>query len=132
MRRISFMTVSGTLFEAIGGYEPIDRLIDGLYKRIVQHPKLTPIFTDDVEESARKQRLFLIQFLGGLPLYTEDRGHPMLRRRHLAFEITPERKDAWLECMNGALEEAGIKDPYRTAIFDRLTMTAQHMVNTPE
>ena len=132
MRRISFMTVPGTLFEAIGGYEPIDRLIEGLYKRIGQHPKLTPIFPDDLEESARKQRLFLIQFLGGPPLYTEDRGHPMLRRRHLAFAITPERKDAWLECMNGALEEAGIKDPYRTAIFDRLTMTAQHMVNTPE
>lgn len=126
------MTVPGTLFEAIGGYEPIDRLIKSLYTRIGQHPKLIPIFPDNLEESARKQRLFLIQFLGGPPLYTEDRGHPMLRRRHLAFEITPERKDAWLECMNAALDEAEIEEPYRTVIFERLTMTAQHMINTPE
>lgn len=56
----------------------------------------------------------------------------MMRRRHLPFEITPTRRDAWLECMKEALEEAEIKDPYRTAIFEKLTLTANHMMNTPE
>lgn len=131
MRRL-FMNVPGTIFEAIGGYEPVDRIIESLYKRIGEHPKLIPIFPDDLTESARKQRLFLIQFFGGPQLYKEDRGHPMLRRRHLEFEITPERKEAWLECMKAALEEAEIEEPYRTAIFDRLSMTAEHMVNTSQ
>lgn len=126
------MTVPGTLFEAIGGQESVDRIIKGLYERIGKHPALIPIFPEDLTESARKQRLFLTQFLGGPPIYTEDRGHPMLRRRHLAFEINDERKQAWLECMNAALEEAQIEEPYRSVIFKRLTMTAQHMVNTPE
>lgn len=126
------MTVPGTLFKAIGGYEPINKLIESLYDRIGKHPLLIPIFPDDLTESARKQRLFLIQFLGGPSLYTADRGHPMLRRRHLAFEITPSRKDAWLECMKGALEDAEIEEPYRSVIFERLQMTAEHMVNTKE
>lgn len=126
------MTVPGTIFEAIGGFEPIDRIIKSLYKRIGKHPDLIPIFPEDLQESARKQRLFLIQLFGGPQLYNEERGHPMLRRRHLEFEITPTRKEAWLSCMKGALEEADIKEPYLTAIFDRLTMVAQHMVNTPE
>lgn len=125
------MEVPGTIFKAIGGYEPIDRIIESLYKHIGNHPDLIPIFPDDLEESARKQRLFLIQFFGGPPLYREDRGHPMLKRRHMEFEITPKRKDAWLSCMKTALEEAEIEEPYKTAIFDRLTMTAEHMVNTP-
>ncbi|HLQ72082.1 MAG TPA: globin, partial [Bacillota bacterium] len=60
------------------------------------------------------------------------RGHPMMRRRHLPFPITPERRDAWLSCMEAALEEAEIEEPYRTAIFEKLTMTAHHMMNTPD
>jgi hemoglobin len=122
----------GTIYEAIGGFETIDRLVTHFYKRVGKHPKLIPIFPEDLTETARKQRLFLTQFLGGPRLYTEERGHPMMRRRHLPFEITPSRRDAWLECMEQALEEAKIDEPYRSAIFEKLTMTANHMMNTPE
>jgi hemoglobin len=121
-----------SIFEAIGGFETIERLVQAFYKRVGSHPKLIPIFPEDLSETARKQSLFLTQFFGGPPLYTEERGHPMMRRRHLPFEITPSRRDAWLECMEAALEEAQIEEPYRTAIFERLTMTANHMMNTPE
>ncbi|WP_047985907.1 globin domain-containing protein [Ornithinibacillus californiensis] len=121
-----------SIYEAIGGFETIERLVQAFYKRVGSHPKLIPIFPEDLSETARKQSLFLTQFFGGPPLYTEERGHPMMRRRHLPFEITPSRRDAWLECMEAALEEARIEEPYRTAIFERLTMTANHMMNTPE
>jgi hemoglobin len=122
----------GTIYEAIGGFETIDRLVTAFYKRVGNHPKLIPIFPEDLTETARKQRLFLTQFFGGPRLYTEERGHPMMRRRHLPFEITPSRRDAWLECMEAALEEAQIEEPYRTAIFEKLSLTANHMMNTPE
>lgn len=126
------MTRPGTMFEAIGGFDSIDKLITAFYKRVGKHPLLTPIFPEDLTETARKQRMFLTQFFGGPMIYSEERGNPMLRRRHLPFEITPARKDAWLACMSEALVEAEIEDPYRTAIFEKLTMTANHMMNTPE
>ncbi|GAB3059837.1 globin domain-containing protein [Virgibacillus ainsalahensis] len=122
----------GTIYEAIGGAEPINKLVKAFYKRVGEHPKLIPIFPDDLTETARKQELFLTQFFGGPQLYNEERGHPMLRRRHLPFPITPERRDAWLACMSEALIEAEIEEPYRTAIFEKLTMTANHMMNTSE
>lgn len=122
----------GTIYEAIGGIDTIDKLVDAFYKRVGNHPKLVPIFPEDLTETARKQKLFLTQFFGGPRLYEQERGHPMMRRRHLPFEITPSRRDAWLDCMNEALEEAGIDEPYRTAIFEKLTLTANHMMNTPE
>jgi len=125
-------TKTGTIYEAIGGAETVNQLVTHFYKRVGNHPKLTPIFPEDLTETARKQRLFLTQFFGGPRLYTEERGHPMMRRRHLPFEITPVRRDAWLECMKAALEETEIKEPMRTAIFEKLTMTANHMMNTPE
>jgi len=126
------MSEQGTLFDAIGGFAALERLIPAFYERVGNHPSLIPIFPDDLTEVARKQMLFMAQFLGGPALYSEERGHPRLRRRHLPFPITPERKDAWLACMKEAMIEAEIEEPYFTAIFERLTMTAHHMMNTPE
>ena len=124
------MKIPGTIYEAIGGQENIDKLANNLYKYIAKEPKLVEIFPDDLDESARKQRLFLTQLFGGPKLYLEDRGHPMLKRRHLEFEVTHERKDLWLKCMDKSLEETGIEEPLRSAIFQRLSMTAEHMVNS--
>src|SRR5699024_1440218 len=125
------MSAPVTIFEAIGGHEPIERITKQLYTHIAVHPELIPIFPDDLAESERKQRLFLTQFFGGPQLYTEERGSPMLRRRHLEFEITPARRDAWLECMKTALHEAEIEEAYQKIIYKRLAMTAEHMMNTP-
>ena len=122
----------GTLFEAVGGFEKIDALVDAFYSRVAVHPDLKPVFPDDLTETARKQSQFLTQFLGGPALYSEEHGHPMLRRRHLPFPITPKRREAWLSCMEKALTEAEVEEPYRTVIFERLSMTATHMVNTSE
>ncbi|MHA6251707.1 globin domain-containing protein [Oceanobacillus sp. CAU 1775] len=121
-----------SIYDAIGGYEAIEKLVDNFYSKVAKHPLLIPIFPEDLTETARKQTLFLTQFFGGPRLYEEERGHPMMRRRHLPFPITPSRRDAWLSCMDEAIEEAGIEEPYRSAMFERLTLTANHMMNTPE
>lgn len=91
----------GTIYEAIGGQEAVERLVEAFYARVGKHPALTPIFPDDLTETARKQKQFLTQFFGGPPLYTSEHGHPRLRARHIPFEITPSRRNAWLECMQG-------------------------------
>lgn len=122
----------GTIYDAIGGSETIDRLVNAFYKRVGKHPDLIPIFPEDLTEVARKQSLFLTQFFGGPRLYEQERGAPMMRRRHLPFPITPTRRDAWLACMEEALEEAEIEEPYRSVMFDKLTLTANHMMNTLE
>lgn len=121
-----------SIYENIGGYNKIEEIVDGFYARVAKHPLLIPIFPEDLTETARKQKLFLTQFLGGPRFYEAERGHPMMRRRHLPFPITPSRRDAWLDCMEEALAEAHIAEPYRTLIFEKLTLTANHMMNTPE
>ncbi len=116
-------------FDEIGGFETVERLATAFYSRVSQHPVLIPLFPEDLTETARKQTHFLTQFLGGPPLYTEEFGHPMLRRRHLRFPIGNSERQAWLECMSGAMEEIGLVDPWRDIIFKRLSLTAHHMMN---
>jgi hemoglobin len=114
------------------GKEKLSDLVDAFYSHVSKHPDLSPIFPDDLTETARKQKQFLTQFLGGPPLYTQEHGHPMLKARHMKFPITPKRAAAWLSCMQKAMDEVGLRGELREFIFMRLTLTANHMINTPE
>ncbi|MBM7693946.1 hemoglobin [Peribacillus deserti] len=120
-----------TPYEAIGR-EKLHELIDLFYSKVSEHPDLKPIFPADMSETARKQKQFMGQYLGGPPLYTAEHGHPMLRARHMPFEITPGRAEAWLLCMREAMDEIGLTGEIRDFFYQRLVLTAQHMVNTPD
>ncbi|MBB6448482.1 hemoglobin [Geomicrobium halophilum] len=120
-----------TLYEALGGEQAISTITEQFYQRVHMHPDLKPLFPDDLSETVRKQKQFLTQFCGGSPLYTEEHGHPQLRARHLPFEITPKRAQAWLDCMEKALAASQLEDEEAVhELYRRLTLTAHHMVNT--
>lgn len=121
-----------SLYEQIGGAQTIRALVEAFYPKVQAHPLLAPLFPEDIEPVMERQYWFLTQYLGGPPLYTEKRGHPMLRARHLPFPITPERAEAWLHCMAKAIDEVGIQGLAREQIWSRLVMTAHHMINQPQ
>ena len=118
-----------TPYELMGGAKTIQRLVDVFYAHVAAHPELKPIFPEDLTETKDKQYKFLTQFFGGPPLYSQERGHPMLRARHMPFPITPKRAEAWLSCMNKALDTIGLEQELRDYVFQRLMQTAYHMVN---
>lgn len=117
-------------YEEIGA-EKLAELINAFYRRVAKHPELIPIFPKDLTETARKQIQFQTQYLGGPNLFTEEHGHPMMRARHMSFKITPDRAQAWLECMVGAMDEVGLEGKFRETYYQRLLMTAHHMINSP-
>ncbi|MBU9672264.1 globin [Planococcus sp. CP5-4] len=111
------------------GAETLSNLVDAFYARVSAHPQLAPIFPDDLTETARKQKQFLTQYLGGPNIYSAEHGHPRLKARHHPFPITPDRAQAWLECMSEAMDEVGLNGQFRETFFNRLVLTAHHMVN---
>lgn len=117
-------------YEEIGA-EKLTELINAFYSRVAKHPDLIPIFPKDLTETARKQIQFQTQYLGGPNLFTEEHGHPMMRARHIPFKITPDRAQAWLECMSGAMDEVGLDGKIREIYYQRLVLTAHHMINSP-
>ncbi|WP_179232675.1 globin [Paenibacillus rigui] len=114
----------------MGGADTIRRMVDAFYPLVQAHPLLGPLFPEDIEPVRDKQFLFLTQFFGGPPLYSEQYGHPMMRARHLPFEITPQRAEAWLSCMKQALETIGMEPELRAFVLDRLRGPATHFINT--
>jgi hemoglobin len=118
-----------TIYEAIGGAQAIREIVSRFYPKVQAHPLLSPLFPADITPVMEKQYLFLSQFLGGPSLYSDQYGHPMMRARHLPFPITPERADAWLDCMSRALAETDIPDSLQKLTLERLSGPARHFVN---
>jgi hemoglobin len=119
-----------SLFQAIGGTETIRRIVNAFYPRVQAHPLIGPLFPEHIDPVMDKQVLFLTQFFGGPSLYSDQYGHPMMRARHLPFEITQERADAWLWCMKQAIEEVGLEPEQQTFMLERLKGTAYHFINS--
>jgi hemoglobin len=120
------------LFEYIGGASTVRKIVEAFYPKVLEHPLLRPIFPEDITPVMEKQYLFLTQFFGGPPLYTEKHGNPMMRARHLPFPVTPKRADAWLDCMKRALDEVIESEEIRHVILERLKGPAYFFVNTPD
>jgi len=120
-----------TVYELIGGTAGLRRLVEAFYPKVQAHPLLGPLFPSDIRPVMEKQILFLTQFFGGPPLYSDQYGHPMMRARHIAFPVTMERADAWLGCMQAAIQEVGMPYELGAFILERLKGPAYHFVNTP-
>jgi hemoglobin len=123
---------SNSLYEAMGGADTVSRLVQAFYPKVQADPSIGPLFPEDIEPVMEKQTLFLTQFFGGPPLYSDRFGHPMMRARHMPFPITPERAEAWLSCMKRALAEVGLDQQLQDGVLERLKGPAHHFVNTGE
>lgn len=116
-------------YEVIG-QERLYHMIDYFYSLVEQDERINHLFPGDFAETSRKQKQFLTQFLGGPALYTEEHGHPMLKMRHMDFRITTFERDAWLENMNKAIQHAELPAGVDEYLYERLRLTANHMVNS--
>src|SRR5438094_6569861 len=120
---------SPTLYTQIGGLETFHRLVDAFYQGVETDPILRPMYPDDLTESREHLALFLAQFFGGPGTYSEQRGHPRLRMRHLPFAIDAAARDAWLKHMRAAVEEVAIPEPAQGALLSYFSQTADFLVN---
>lgn len=112
------------------GKEALYDMIHYFYTLVEKDERLNHLFPGDFAETSRKQKQFLTQFLGGPNIYTEEHGHPMLRKRHIDFTITEFERDAWLENMQTAINRAAFPQGVGDYLFEHLRLTANHMVNS--
>lgn len=121
-----------TLYEAVGGDAGVRALTRRFYQLMDTLPEAArcrAIHPADLTGSEEKLYEYLTGWLGGPPLYTDKRGHPMLRRRHFDAAIGPAERDEWLLCFVQALEETVPSAGLRKIILEPVTRLAHHMQN---
>ncbi len=120
-----------TPYDELGGEVVLRQLVDHFYDRMSENsPAIRAMHPADDSNSRRNLFDFLSGWMGGPDLYTQRKGHPRLRMRHLPFTIGTEEATEWMRCMRGALGDVGVPVPLRTYLETRLEQTAQHVRNT--
>jgi hemoglobin len=118
-------------YEAVGGEETFRRIVGRFYAEVAKDEVLRPLYPEeDLGPAEERLRLFLIQYWGGPHTYSDQRGHPRLRMRHVPFTIGPIQRDAWLRCMRIAVDEAGLAETERRQLWDYLEMAANSLMNS--
>ncbi|MBO0770115.1 MAG: globin [Actinobacteria bacterium] len=125
-------TTEQTFYQAVGGEETFRRLVHRFYQGVAADPELRRVYpSKDLGPAEEHLRLFLMQYWGGPGTYSERRGHPRLRMRHVRFTIGEAERDAWLRHMREALDELGLDAEHDKQLWDYLVMAAHSLVNQP-
>lgn len=131
------MTAAGSdlsrIYERMGGESTFTRLVEGFYRRVREDAVLAPMYPqDDWAGAEHRLATFLMQYWGGPTTYSEERGHPMLRRRHVSFHIGPTARDQWLSHMRASLDELDLDPSIDAVLWDYLKRAAFAMQNAQE
>jgi hemoglobin len=119
----------------MGGAEGIRSLVDRFYDLMDTEQEAACIrilHPEELGSSRENLYLFLTGWTGGPPLYVERRGHPMLRAKHLPFPIGVAERDAWVWCMDRALDEHPMPAELRSYLKQRFRAVADHLRNQTE
>ena len=119
-------------YDQLGGDATVRRVVDRFYDLMDSVPEyfvIRKLHPADLAGSRDKLYRFLSGWLGGPPRYVEKFGHPMLRARHLPYAIGVAEREAWLACMQQAMDDCAIESTLRTGLMDSLFKTADWMRN---
>ncbi len=119
-----------TFFNSVGGEATFRRLVHRFYQGVAEDELLRPMYPEDLGPAEEHFALFLMQYWGGPRTYSEQRGHPRLRMRHVPFKVDRAAHDAWLRHMRTAVDELALAPDAERQLWDYLTYAAASMINS--
>jgi hemoglobin len=119
-----------TLYERVGGTPFFTALVDHFYDAVAGDPVLRPLYPEEDLAAARvRLRDFLVQYWGGPTTYSDLRGHPRLRMRHVPFVIGERERDHWLAHMLAGVDAVAPEEAERGELVAYFEMAAEAMRN---
>jgi len=122
------MNSLGLLYSQIGEAK-LQKLSQNFYQEVKKIPELRKLYPEDLEAAERRIFLFLIQVVGGPSTYSEERGHPRLRMRHLQWKIDSKMRNYWMDAMLHALDTVPLEEEPRILLMQYFSQAANAMIN---
>lgn len=119
----------GAIYKAVGDEKPFFDLVDEFYKGVENDLILRPMYPEDLTDAKRKLALFMIQRTGGRTTYSDERGHPRMRQRHMPFSIGLNERNAWMKNMMAALDKVPELAPHKETLTEFFDSFSTFMIN---
>lgn len=132
MSGVSAFQVGDASYQAAGGYEGIFALVTDFYGYMNTLPEariIRAMHADDLHESIDKLTCFLSGWLGGPKLYREKYGTIIIPLAHKDIPIGVAERDAWLLCMDRALEDQSYEQDFKEYLLTQLKVPAEFCRN---
>ncbi|MEX2588142.1 MAG: globin [Actinomycetota bacterium] len=120
------------MYERVGGRMFFEKLVDRFYEGVEDDPVLRPLYPKNLGPPKAHLTDFLIQYWGGPTDYSDQRGHPRLRMRHVNFAIGWPERDAWYRNMESAVKEAELSEPEEKELLEYFSTAATFLINRPD
>ena len=115
-------------FQAAGAREGLQKLVNDFYDLMEQLPEVKEIrdmHPADLSQSRDKLSRFLCGWLGGPKLYQEKYGSINIPSAHAHLNIGSRQRDAWLSCMQKALETQPYAMSFKKYLIEQLYVPAE-------
>jgi hemoglobin len=127
------LNIAGNFYQQVGGSATFEKLVAKFYEGVATDDVLRPMYPEeDLGPAAERLQLFLEQYWGGPTTYSEQRGHPRLKMRHMPFKINPLARDRWLLHMRAAVDSLELPPLQEAELWGYLDRAATAMLNTFE
>jgi hemoglobin len=130
--RAAPLAVPNPHYARIGGAAGVESLVDRFYVHMGALPAagtIRAMHPGDLAPVKAVLTRFLTEWMGGPQVYSKVRGEPRLRRRHLPFAIGAPERDAWIACMQRALDDAVADPDLRDELAQAFRRTADFIRN---
>lgn len=117
-------------FQSAGGYEGLKQLIDYFYDLMGREEEARAIHEMHTDaQLVRRDKLtrFLCGWLGGPRLFSETYGPINIPKVHSHLRITEVERDAWLQCMEKALEKMPYELDFKIYLLAQLRVPAERI-----
>lgn len=110
------------------GEDGIRTLVDRFYEIMSTRADAAVIramHKDDLTVISDKLATYLVGWMGGPQRYNERFGRIIMPVAHQPFDIGPAERDAWVACMQDALDESALSDDLRPRVMEMFGKMAE-------
>nr|WP_281280480.1 globin [Enteractinococcus coprophilus] len=119
-----------SFYDQVGGEPTFRKLTAAFYQQVAEDEDFRAMYPEeDLGPAEDRLRLFLIQYWGGPTDYSQQRGHPRLRARHMPFHIDAQARDTWLRFMRNAMDTLELSPLHDDTMWDYFQRAARAMQN---
>ena len=121
-----------TSYRTMGGEGGVRRLVDLFYDEMERSPgaqRIRGMHPSDLGISRDKLWIFLCGWLGGPKRYADRWGPINVPRAHGHLDLNDDDRDAWLACMQVAIDQMDVPDDFKAYFMREIRVPAERSLS---